>query len=351
VPWEDALLWVWAVAAGLCAEVTELPPALGLRAGVRYSGSSVSGGLEEAGERVADRRVSRHDLDLVGVFSPTRGLALTLDLALTPSLRYRYAASQEMRIDPQSGAGSYLSGDPVAGTPTVRASGLAGVWLGVAGAPLSEVAMQRVGWRLDAAVRTPSPKRNLWSAPNGTRGPAPGGAAFRLAGAFSADQGAFAPWMRAEWTHEFGARVDVIDEDGVTWARDLQVRPARTFAASVGTEVVAVDGGASGVRVALDPRITAGYRSWEDVASGVYLPNVLAGGRAIPMTSGDTLFASAGPAVSVRVRERVRVRAGVDLSYTMPYRLEHQYDVRTTGDTLGVGGSFEVLGEGRLGKR
>lgn len=334
------MFWVCAVAAAWGAEVTHVPPALGFGGGLRYAGSRVAGGLEEDGERVADRRVSRHDLDLVGEFSPAPGLAVTLDLALTPSLRYSYDGSRRMRIDPQSGAGSYLSGEPVAETLTVRASGLAGIWLGVAGAPLSPDAGQPVGWRLDAAVRTPSPKRNLWSAPRGTRGPAPGGAALRLGAAFSADRGVFAPWLKGEWTHELGAKVDVVDEDGVAWVQDLPIRPARTFLARVGTELVAYD--REDVRLTFDPQVAAGYRSWEDVATGVYLPNVLAGGRTIPVTAGDTLFGRAGLAVGVRAKERVRVRGGLDLTYALPHRLEHLYDVRTSADTLGVEGQLEV---------
>ena len=259
----SALLGALGSADALGAEVTEMPPRLGVVASLEYSGSSLSGGLVEEGERVGERRIVRHDVDLGAEFGIAEGFAATLDLAVTPSLRYRYPESRTMIIEPLTGSGSYLSGEGV-GERTVRASGLDGIWLGVAAAPFSEAygPEQRVTWRLDAGFRTPSRKRNLWTAPNGTRGAAEGGTALRLAGAFSTHRGITSPWLRAEWIREGRVEVEVTDEDGVTWSNGLALRPASTFATDLGVELTAWEDQATESRAGVELWIGAGYRTW-----------------------------------------------------------------------------------------
>lgn len=338
------------VVGAFAAEVTDLAPEMGVVASLGYTGSAVSGRLVEAGQTVGGRRIGRHDLDLAAEFSPVRGLAVTLDLVYTPSLVFRYPLAREMIIEPLSGSGSYLTGELSAETPTVRASGLDGLWVGVAASPISEAYGndQRATWRLDAGLRTPSRGRNLWTAPNGRRGAATGSSAFRLAGAFSTERGVSSPWLRAEWVHESQVKVDVIDEAGVQWATDLPLRPASTFTTDIGVELLAFRDPDTGTETAIDLWLGAGYRSWEDIATGVYLPNVLDGARSIPVTTGDTVTARAGAAVNVHAGERVRVRGGLTLGYRVPYRLEHVYDVRTSGDTFELGWSLVFSGVGSL---
>ncbi|MEQ1503035.1 MAG: hypothetical protein ABMB14_12435 [Myxococcota bacterium] len=346
---------VCAVATGTAsaAQVTDMPPELGLYAGLRYGGSSVSGHLEEAGEEVGGRKVSRHDLDLFAEFAPVRGIAFNLDLAYTPSLSYRYPGARSMVVEPLTGSGSYLAGEVGTDTPTVKASGLDGLWLGVAAAPVSEGygTSQRANWRIDAGFRTPSPNRNLWTTRNGNRGPAEGGSAIRLAGAFSTTRGVVSPWMRGGWTRESPVKVDVVDEAGVTWAKDLPLRPASTFAADVGVDVVAVEDASTGLRFAVGLSFGAGYKTWEDVASGVYLPNVLDGGRRIPMTSGDRVFGQAAIDADLHLNEVIRFDTGLAVDYGLPYRLEHVYEVRTSPDTIELGWTFAVTAVGLFAAR
>ncbi len=332
----------WAIAA----EVTDVAPRLGMLAGLAYGGSSLNGGLTEDGVRVADRRISRHDLDLLAEFAPTTGLAVTLRVQITPSMLFSYPNARSMVIEPLDGSGSYLAGDPSAETPTVKASGVAGVWLGVAAAPFSELTgpANRSSWRLDFAVRTPSPKRNLWSAPGGTRGVSPGGTAIRLAGAFSVDRGVGNPYLSTAWQRENAVKVDVTDEAGVAWAQALQLNPADEFRIRGGIEIVALDREDTSTRVAVDPSIGVGYRSWEDVASGVYLPNVLEGARAIPVTVGDQLLATVGLGLDLHLNESVRARTGLDFEYRTPFRVEHVYPVSTTPDTWQIGWSVKFQG-------
>src|SRR5687767_6373349 len=105
------------------AEVTDLPPEWGVEARLSYGASSLSGSLLEGEQQVAKRRISRHDLLLGAEFAPLPWVALSLDLAFTPSLRYRYPEAREMTIEPLTGSGSYLSGAPSPEAPTLRASG------------------------------------------------------------------------------------------------------------------------------------------------------------------------------------------------------------------------------------
>lgn len=336
------------LAPARAAQVTEMAPAMGLAGGLTYGGSHLSGKLVEDGEVVSGRRITRHDLDLGFEFAPTDGVALTLAFAITPSWRFAYPDSRTMVVEPLDGSGSYLSGAPVAETPTIEAAGLEGIWIGGAVAPFAEryARAQATTWRLDAALRTPSAKRNLWTAPNGKRGPSPGGLGLRVAGAFSTDLGVGEPWLRVEYLDEGKVTLDVIDEAGVTWATDLQLAPASSVDATAGIEIVAVEVEETGSRAAVDLSFGAGYRTWEDVASGVYLPNVLDGARSIPVTAGDTVDAHAGVALAYDVNPFLRVRTGTTFTYRLPFRPEHVYPVTTSADTWQLGWFFQVSGRG-----
>lgn len=330
------------------AQVTDMAPELGLLGGFEYGGDSTNGHLIEAGEEVSGRRVVRHGLDLALEFAPTAGFAFTLDVEITPSHKLTYTDARTMLVDPLDGSGSYLAGETLAEPSVVKASGLSGLWFGVALAPFSEdyEKVQNASWRVDAAIRTPSPNRNLWTAVNGKRGAAPGGVAFDVAGAFSTDRGVGNPWLRAELIRELKATVDFVDENGVTWARDVEVRPASTFELKFGVELLAAEDEATDARFSVDLWMGGDYRTWEDVSSGVYLPNVLDSARAIPVTTGDTIRALTGMALDYHVNTYVRMRTGVDVAFGTPYTLEHVYPVRTSADTWTIGWFFQFQGVG-----
>lgn len=338
-----AALLYGALSTARSAEVTALPPEMSLRGALTYSGYALSGGLQEQGAVISRRRLTRHDLTLGASFSPLSFAMISLDLAMTPALRYTYPLAREMVLDPATGSGSYLSGAPSEEVPAVRASGITGLWLGGAISPLP-AAPGRGQWRIDAALRTPSTRRNLWSAPKGSRGPSPGGVAWKLVGAFSTEAGIAEPWLRATVIREGAFKVDVIDEDGVTWASDLEIQPASTVELAFGGEIEAWADAEAGRRVAVTPSLAATYRSWEDIASGVYLPYVLTSSRRVPVTAGDGLMLTAGLDVDVAAAEELSVRAGAELTSLLPYRLEHVYDVRTTPGTFAACVTLSVAG-------
>ncbi len=337
----------------LAAEVTDMAPAMGASATIQYRGSALHGQLIEAGQVVSDRRVSRHDLDIQGEFSPVDGVGVTLGLATTPSYRLRYPNARGMVSEPADGSGSLLAGDPLAEDPTIVASGLQGVWLGAALSPFSERRrLDGAGstWRLDVALRTGSKKKNLWTADGDRRGAAPGGPAFRVAGAFSSEQGAGAPYVKVAYVRENPVTVDVVDESGTSYG-ELDLRPASTVDLRGGVEVIAKRGDEDQAgRIAVDLYGGGGYRSWEDIASGVYLPSVLASGRAISMTAGDHMTAALGMALDVHADAVVRGRTGVELAYASPFRPEHVYAVTTSADTWQINWNVTIQAIGRVAK-
>lgn len=335
------MLAVW-VGTALAAEVTDIAPPLGGIGGLVAEGVTTSGALLEAGAVVGDRRVSRSTLSLGVELAPIRGLAVTFDLPFVPSLRYTYPGAPTMVVDPLTGQGIYRADGGA--DYEISAGGFGGAWIGLAAVPLSESygKAQRATGRLDIAVRTPRPNKNVWTAVDGDRSPAPGGAALRIAAAFSADRGPTEPYLRAELQREFPVTLDIVDEQGTAWARAVTLRPASTIGADAGAEWTAFE--RDDLRIAADGWIGAGYRTWEDVASGIYLPNVLDSGRVIPVTASDTLFARAGLGADVHYGEHVRARAGATLGWTVPYQLEHLYDVYTSPGTVDVGWFLEVRG-------
>ncbi|MCA9492298.1 MAG: hypothetical protein KC621_20335 [Myxococcales bacterium] len=330
------------------ADVTDMAPGLGALGTLRYAGSSLDGHLVESGEVVAGRKVQRHDLDLGLEFAPAPGVALTLDLALTPSLTFTYADSRTMIVEPEDGSGSYLAGEAVAAPVEIRAGGLTGFWVGAAFAPFSETYAkgQQSSWRIDAALRPPSASRNLWTTVDAKRGTAPGGLGMRVGGAFSVDRGVGNPWVQAVYQSEGRVAVDVVDENGNQWATELAVKPASTLLTRFGVAIEGWEDPDLGAAFAVDLYLGGQYQTWQDVASGVYLPNVLEGGRSIPVTSGDSLAGIAGIALDAAVNEYVQIRAGSEFTYRTPYTLEHVYDVQTSADTWQIGWFFQVQGMG-----
>lgn len=329
----------------VAAEVTDMPGAFQAFGGVHYSGTGEWSALEEQDVVIARRRVFRHDLNYRLQFAPIDGVALVLDIAHTPSARYVFPEAYEMNLEPVNGGGTYLLSGP-GETAVVSGSGLTGAWIGAAFAPFAERYSrgQQATWRLDAAVRTGSPKHNLWTAPDGKRGVSPGGTAIKLAGAFSADYGVGNPWLTATYVKENKVTVDIVDEDGTAWAEQLELQPASTFDTAMGIEVVGLEDEQAGQRFAVDVFLGVSYRTWEDVASGVYLPNVIGPARQIAVTSGEHLAGRAGFAFDVHFNRYVRARMGPDVRIRTPFRPEHVYAVRTVPENIGVGWVLRVDG-------
>jgi hypothetical protein len=337
---------IWCASLAGAAEVSWMPEALEGSAQLRYGGRLERGGLTEGAVRVADRRVLEHRLDVNLQFAPIRGLAVTLGFAHVPSWSFSYPNARPMLVEPVDGGGSYLYGEPIDADPAVGVSGrgLEGIWLGAAVAPFSETYDKghRTTWRLDLGVRPGAKGNTRWSATDGTRGAAPGGTAIRMIGAFSRRAGPADGYLRVAWQREGKAAVDVVDELGTAWVSGLAVQPASTVELLGGTEVVAITD--DGARTAVDVHVGFGYRTWEDLPSGILLPNVIDAARTIPVTHSESVNGLAGLAVHVRFTHNVRVSLGGRFEYVLPHTQEHVYDVQTTADTFGASWTAGVTG-------
>jgi len=333
--------------SALSAEVTEMPKELVGLGSLTYGGFAEFGALSEDGVKVGKRRISRHDLSYKLQFSPITGVAILLDIDHTPSLKYTYPDSNNMLIEPVDGGGTYLGGEPSNNVPTVSAGGLNGVWIGAAFQPFNERYEkfdQQSTWRLDFAFRTGSSNRNLWTAPNGSRGSAPGGSAVRLTGAVSTEMGIGNPYVQTTYVKENKVTVDLTDEDGVTHAKGVDLSPASSVNFRGGIEVIGYDEPSTETRAAVDFFVGMGYRSWEDIGSGVYLPDVLPGSKRIAVTAGEHINVMTGINVDYHVNDKVRARVGPDFRFHTPFRPEHVYNAQTTPDHIGIGWVFRIEG-------
>lgn len=330
------------------AEVTEMPPGLRGDVEVDYDGTIRSYGLEQDGAEWGRQSLTRHDLRFGAEFAPTDGVAVGVAVPYTAAMRIAYTDARQMHFDPVAESGTYVEGEPLASPPDIRASGGGGVWLGVAAAPFSE--RYRVGhlvsWRLDVAFRTPSSGKTLWTAQDGARGAANGGSAWLLGAAFSTDHGVASPYLDFRLIREGRVTVDVVDEAGTTWATGLTFRPASRFDVTGGVEIVSSENAAAGHAMAFDLFTGFGYRSWADVPSGLFLPDVLEASREIVVTTGEHLVARAGLGIVLDVNPWVGLRVAGEFRYATPHRLEHVYGVRTSADSTEVG--IQATFEGRV---
>ena len=329
----------------LAQEATQFPAELQGVLGLSYGGMAEFGALEEDGTQISQRRIAQHDLDWKLEFAPAEGFAVVLGLDYTPALTYNYPGARPMLFEPVDGGGTYLLSDGQ-GDESVQASGVRGLWVGAALSPFNERYKrgQRSTWRLDAAYRTGSKEKNLWVAKDGKRGAAPGGSALRLAGAASQDLGTGNPWASVNYIKENGFKADLVDESGTTWARNVQLQPASQVEVRAGVEVEALDDAEQQTRVAVDFWLGFGYNTWQDITSGVLLPNVLAGGREIAMTSSGYTYALGGISLDYQINEFVRARTGPDFRFHTPFFPEHAYNVVTSPDHLAVGWLLRIEG-------
>lgn len=340
------MLWILAASA---AEVTEIPGPIGGSIELQYRGQLQFGGLVEGTERIAERRVQEHHLDATLEFSPFRGAALVLGLEAAPSWMWTYPEARQMLLEPVDGGGSYLfsTPDPEAEPYTVKGGGLTGFWIGAAFAPFSErlFAKQKVSWRVDFAVRPGNKKSNRWTVRDGKRGAGPGTTGIRVAGAFSRRGGVAEPYVRMRLQHEGKTEIELADEQGVR-NPTFVVDPASTVELIGGTGVLAS-------KLQKDPsyfdvHLGAIYRSWEDVPSGMYLPNVIEASKAIPITHSESFTGVFGLGANLAFGSNVSADLGVEAAYTIPHRQEHLFDVTTSPDTIGI--NWHVALKGTLEK-
>jgi len=339
------------------AEVTDLPPRFRGDVHVVYGGDFQQVGIAQADPEGVDqtwaiRNTMRHTLGLRLEAAVWNGVVVTVGLPIDVQQKISYperdgvSGAREMIYEPTTGQGSYASGQPITSTPIVS-GGLQGAWFGVAAAPLSESYAFGipVSSRLDIAVRTPGAKSTMYG-PN--RGGSPGGAALRLAAAFSTKRGRANPYFAFDYTHEFKATApQVVLNDGTIVGTDIAVKGADKVDARTGAEIVLSEKPGTDSRVALDLYAGVGYRGWAAQPSGFWLPSVLDTTVGQSVSSGPYLLFRGGGAVDVHLNKYVGLRLGAEGRYITPYTVESAYDVHTDTGGYEVGWTFGVVGRVR----
>lgn len=335
--------------AAYAAEVTDMAPARGGTASVAYDGSKGKARLAEEDVQIATRTATAHDLAVGIEVAPVDGIAFVLGFDAVAAWSMDFPDARPMLFEPVSGAGTYLIDDGVA-PYTVSGGGFSGLWIGAAAAPWSETRNpnHRGSWRLDVAFRTGAPGASRWAGPIDDRGGAPGGSALRLSAAFSKAGKGGAPWTRVQLHRENGAQIDLTDASGAPLTLRAALRPATTLRLEGGVELAAWDDPAAGEHFAVDLHGEAAYRSWEDIGSGVLLPNTLDPGRSIPVTHSDGVWAGVGVALLGHLGPHARLRVGVDGRIETPGTQEHIYPVTSIGTPYTVLWSVSLQGRARL---
>ncbi len=321
------------------ADVTEMPPALSGDGWISYEGELGSGSLVEEGAEVGRRTTSRHDVTVGVEFAPHDLVAAWLALETTAAMGFAYPDAPRMLYDPVTGSGTYVDAEASGEEVAFTGSGLTGLWLGAGVRPMkADVASgTRATYRVDVGLRTPDRKNTFWSADGGTRGAAPGGVGWLLAAAFSTEFDHSSPYITARYQAESRTQLDVVDEDGVVWIDSAILKPANELDVTAGVELFGSGRPELGQRAGADLFFGFGYRSWQDVPSGLYLPEVLEASRSLVVTTSEYAIFRVGLALNVHFSEAARMRLGADVRLLTPHRLESAYDVRTGADTVALG--------------
>lgn len=330
----------------VAAEVTDLPPNLRGDIAVTYGGQFQQVGIAEDDLTLGIREWTQHDVTLGLTFTVYTGLAVTLSLPITASSDITYPSAREMLYEPVTGQGSYVNGLGLDTMPVSPSSGLQGAWIGLAGAPFRyDYAMSYpIDTRFDVSVRTPAPEQTRYGA---NRGASPGGAAVRLAGAFSVRRGPAEPYLKLAYTAELPADVAVTNLDGSDGGT-VTVQAASALDATVGAELIALHDADMHHRVAIDLHMGFGYRSPEEVATGFWLPSVLPASQGLSITRGEYLLIRGGAALDVSITKFVGLRLGAEGQWLSPHTIEHPYPASTDPQSWGITWTAGLVGRIRL---
>lgn len=327
-----SLLAMLAAPTAQAAEVTELVPMLRGDVELAYNVDAQRGRLVEADETVAQRNLTDHILTWSADFGVYTGVALFVEMPQYAGQRVRFKDASEMAFDPIADSGSMLNTDPVGNPEPTVGAGLGGTWIGVKGSPYHEQIWGDRGDRasvlLEAAFRFRD-KTNFYSyGPRGTRGAGPGASAFRLRGAFSTTHRSAQPYLVATWTRSGRITQDVVDAQDRVVATGLTFTPASEIELRAGSELK-LESYQDGGEVDLDLGARFGYRSWQDIPSGLYLPDVLDASSALTATEGEYAFLATRAGVNWRIVHYLQLNIAGELGLTTPRRVEHFYPVST----------------------
>lgn len=319
------------------ADVTAMPAPFRGLATLEYRVEGDAARLVEGDTQVGARQERLHTLALQGAFSVWRGISLAVDLPVALDQRLVWSQAREMAFDPTLGAGSMVGAAALEPPPVEQGGGLLGPTFALQLTPFNaehpgKRRADRTTWLVEAGYRLQD-KSSWWQEKqDGSRGAGPGADAVHLRTAFSTLADTSRPYLEVAFDKALSVPTNLRAEDGSVVSQGAQVRPASTLDLRVGAEVPVL--ARQDTEVALDLRTRFGYRTWQDIPSGLYLADVLAASREVLVTQGEAVHALAGLGVQVRRAGLVDVLVGGDLGAQTPYRVEHPYAVRTDLPTL-----------------
>ncbi|RME22346.1 MAG: hypothetical protein D6798_16015, partial [Deltaproteobacteria bacterium] len=258
-------------------------------------------------------------------------MALGLELPVVLDERLAWSEAHEMVFDPTLDNGSMLGTPSIEPPPVVHGGGLAGPLLLVRVAPFHSRLLPdrgiRTSWVLEAGYRFQDRSNFHRVTDDGRRGGGPGADALHLRSAWSTHRRSNHPYLDLSFDRAFSVPVPLRDADGTILTAGAPVHPANRLDARVGTEFFPVQ--RHDLALAVDLSARAGYRSWQDIPSGLYLPDVLATSRSVLVTQGDALSLTGGLGLLVSSPDRIDVRLHGEVGAETPYQVEHPYDIYT----------------------
>lgn len=320
------------VTAAHAADVTAMPAPFRGLATLEYRVEGDAARLVEGDTQVGARQERLHTLALQGAFSVWRGISLAVDLPVALDQRLVWSDAREMAFDPTLGAGSMIGAPEVEAPAVEQGGGLMGPTFSIQLSPFNaehpgKRRADRTTWLIEAGYRLQDQSSFWLERQDGSRGAGPGADAVHLRTAFSTQAATSRPYLELAFDKALTVPTPLRAEDGSVLTSDAPVRPASTLDLRVGAEVPVWT--RQQTEVALDLRTRFGYRTWQDIPSGLYLADVLSASREVLVTQGEAVHAMGGLGVQVRQAGLVDVLVGGDFGAQTPYRVEHPYAVRT----------------------
>ena len=221
--------------------------------------------------------------------------------------------------------------------PTISGAGPGGTWIGVKGTPFSQTLFperpDRMTTLLELGYRFSDWTNFYTTSDQGSRGGGPGSAAWRASAAFSTTHHHADPYLKFTYEHDQAMVEDVKDDTGAVLVSDATVNPADNLETLLGAELRTYENETSGAALDFDFFVRAGYTTWQDVPSGIYLPSVMASSDGQVVTQSDMLYARGGVGVDWQVMEYLEWDVAGEAGTRSGHRLEYPYDV-STGDSF-----------------
>lgn len=317
------------------AEVTELAPQYRGDLGFKFDSYTQYDRLVEDDNQVGRRQLRNNQLTLHGGFSFLQGAGLFFEIPRYAE-KISYPEASLMAFDPNTDSGTMVETEALSGELGLEGAGFGGTWIGLQGSPLHEELFahrgDRSSWLFEVGYRF-ADKSHLWALNGDQRGAGPGASAYRLHGAFSTTHRSSRPYLTATFLQSGRLTTDVTDETG-TLLSNAEIQPASRMDLMTGSELLLWADAETGSQIALDLSASFGYRSWQTIPSGTYLPSILDASQGVLILESEVTTLDVGLGLNARIMEYAQLNIGGEIGTISPQRIEHLYRVETAPGTV-----------------